>query len=449
MSRPRIRLVVSCFSLVFVLTLSSHAFAQGAFLRGDANGDGDLDIADALAIVELLFRDVSDVVTCQDAADVNDDGRLDAADVTGALAYMFMGGDTPPGPFEACGTDPTEDELSCTSSTDGCEEPTPEPTPEATPEPTPEATPEPTPEATPEPTPEATPEPTPDPDINPSDVIGSISISQTESDCFGGDLASGIDAFFVAVDIGNIGQVCEEAEFETVAGCAVTSQTCCPSQAGSGFPDVTGFDPGTPGLATSDDGGQVNIVRRPDPPMPPDFPNGFIPDAIEPGLFSTPENVDVEAEGLNPGDEITISFPGGEDIAAFSCKIDWPPRIENFLPACGFMIDGALNVSWTDAEGYDDVVEVTVSRSVSTFIPKLQTRTVTIRCEFPDNAGTGTIPAAAIARLPTEVPPLGTGSVSTSITAARTNQKAVNVTVNDQSRQMLKDASSRVSVTGQ
>ncbi|MEK6705896.1 MAG: PKD domain-containing protein, partial [Bdellovibrionota bacterium] len=50
--------------------------SQGAqFIRGDANRDGNLDIADPIKILSYLFA--SDEATCLDACDVNDSGQVD------------------------------------------------------------------------------------------------------------------------------------------------------------------------------------------------------------------------------------------------------------------------------------------------------------------------------------------------------------------------------------
>jgi hypothetical protein len=58
----------------------------------------------------LLFN--STPVSCQDAADANDDGNLDIADAVAALSFLFGGG-TLPEPIN-CGEDPTIDGLDCT-----------------------------------------------------------------------------------------------------------------------------------------------------------------------------------------------------------------------------------------------------------------------------------------------------------------------------------------------
>lgn len=84
-----------------------------AFVRGEANGDGTLDIADVLFIADYLFA-AGDAPTCPDAADVNDSGDLDISDALYLIIYLFTSGPQPPSPFPAPGPDPTFlDPLGC------------------------------------------------------------------------------------------------------------------------------------------------------------------------------------------------------------------------------------------------------------------------------------------------------------------------------------------------
>lgn len=83
-----------------------------AFRRGDANGDGNLDLADAVKILGYLFTDNS--LLCLDAADGNDDGGIDLADAIVVLTYLFDNQGPLPAPFDECGTDLTPDDgLDC------------------------------------------------------------------------------------------------------------------------------------------------------------------------------------------------------------------------------------------------------------------------------------------------------------------------------------------------
>lgn len=81
-------------------------------VRGNANNDRKIDIADSVWIINELFRGGPPTL-CQDAADVNDDGQVDASDAVYNIQYLFQGGSAPPQPFPDCGIDPTEDELGC------------------------------------------------------------------------------------------------------------------------------------------------------------------------------------------------------------------------------------------------------------------------------------------------------------------------------------------------
>lgn len=81
------------------------------FLRGDASGDGTLDLTDAVEILLYMFRSGS--LNCLDGADFDDSGHLNITDPIGLIAYLFQGKQPPPSPFPECGLDPTEDGLAC------------------------------------------------------------------------------------------------------------------------------------------------------------------------------------------------------------------------------------------------------------------------------------------------------------------------------------------------
>lgn len=93
--------------------------AGSRFVRGDANGDGALDLGDAVVALSHLFAGAP--APCRDACDLDDDGRLDLADPVSALNYLFAGGPSPAAPFPGCGTDPDAgaDGLDC-QSYDAC-----------------------------------------------------------------------------------------------------------------------------------------------------------------------------------------------------------------------------------------------------------------------------------------------------------------------------------------
>ena len=99
-------------SLLLVAALSVFAATPAsAFVRGDFDGGGDVNIADAISMLAMLFQTGAPPAPCADAADVNDDGALDISDPIFLLAALFQAGSLPPPPFPADGVDPTADSL--------------------------------------------------------------------------------------------------------------------------------------------------------------------------------------------------------------------------------------------------------------------------------------------------------------------------------------------------
>ncbi len=82
------------------------------FVRGDGNGDNQLNIADAILIFWHLFAQ-GDAPACFDAADANDDGEADISDGIFILQNLFGNGPEIPPPYPECGIDSTLDELRC------------------------------------------------------------------------------------------------------------------------------------------------------------------------------------------------------------------------------------------------------------------------------------------------------------------------------------------------
>ena len=85
---------------------------QGEFIRGNANDDGKVNIADPIWIINELVRQ-GPKTQCQDAADANDDGLLDLSDAMFLIQWRFLGGTAPTAPFPGCGADPSADNLAC------------------------------------------------------------------------------------------------------------------------------------------------------------------------------------------------------------------------------------------------------------------------------------------------------------------------------------------------
>ena len=99
--------------LSFDLELVAHPAIPrpGTFIRGDGNGDGHIDISDAVVVLRTLFG--GHPHDCHDALDANDSGIADIADAVYTLSYLFAGGPAPPAPFPDYGLDPTGDDLDC------------------------------------------------------------------------------------------------------------------------------------------------------------------------------------------------------------------------------------------------------------------------------------------------------------------------------------------------
>ena len=85
---------------------------ETVFLRADANEDGTVDVSDAIATLEYLFRG-GPGAECLDVLDANDDGQPDVSDAVFLLRYLFSAGAPPPAPFPKPGTDQTPDGLWC------------------------------------------------------------------------------------------------------------------------------------------------------------------------------------------------------------------------------------------------------------------------------------------------------------------------------------------------
>ena len=85
----------------------------GYFSRGDANGDGQHDIADPILMLGHLFLDMT--IECPDSVDVNDDGAVNIADPISLLQCLFIFCDVTviAPPYPDCGFDPTDDDFHC------------------------------------------------------------------------------------------------------------------------------------------------------------------------------------------------------------------------------------------------------------------------------------------------------------------------------------------------
>ena len=91
------------------------------FRRGDANGDGQINLSDPVSALSHLFAGGGGApLTCIKSADTNDDGQVNLTDPVFHLNHLFASGPAPSPPGETCGSDPTPDDLTCSVDA-GCQ----------------------------------------------------------------------------------------------------------------------------------------------------------------------------------------------------------------------------------------------------------------------------------------------------------------------------------------
>lgn len=91
---------------------------EAAFLRGDADANGRLEISDGIFTLNYLFIG-GRTPTCLKAADTDDSSRVDLSDAIVTLGFLFLGTRAPAQPYPDCGSDTTVDGLACESQP-GC-----------------------------------------------------------------------------------------------------------------------------------------------------------------------------------------------------------------------------------------------------------------------------------------------------------------------------------------
>lgn len=91
---------------------------QGRFFRGDADGNGRIQISDAILIIGAVAGGLEPRFDCPRIRDADDNGVLNLTDGLPVLGYVFHldGGPPLPAPFLSCGKDTTPDELTCNES---------------------------------------------------------------------------------------------------------------------------------------------------------------------------------------------------------------------------------------------------------------------------------------------------------------------------------------------
>lgn len=97
--------------------------AATIFVRGECNGDGSVDISDAVCSLEWLFLG-GEAPGCVAATNVNGDATLDISDPVSLLGFLFLGGPGPVAPFPDCGDGHlgADEQLGCEASTNDCPE---------------------------------------------------------------------------------------------------------------------------------------------------------------------------------------------------------------------------------------------------------------------------------------------------------------------------------------
>ena len=94
-----------------------------SFIRGDANGDGSVNLADAIYVLGFLFSG-GPAPVCFDSGDPNDDGNVDISDAVFLLDFLFTDGPAPLHPYPGCGLDSTPSSnptyTPCTIMPSGC-----------------------------------------------------------------------------------------------------------------------------------------------------------------------------------------------------------------------------------------------------------------------------------------------------------------------------------------
>lgn len=77
------------------------------FTRGDVNGDGGVDISDAISLHFFLFTGGAPPRLGLDAADFDDDGYVNNGDTVQLTNFLFLNGPEPAEPFPESGADAT------------------------------------------------------------------------------------------------------------------------------------------------------------------------------------------------------------------------------------------------------------------------------------------------------------------------------------------------------
>jgi hypothetical protein len=85
-----------------VMWMTTPCYGGGSgptYICGDANDDGDVNVADVVYLINYIFKGGPEPVPQLCVGDVNDDGDVNVADCVYLISYIFKGG---PEPIEGC-----------------------------------------------------------------------------------------------------------------------------------------------------------------------------------------------------------------------------------------------------------------------------------------------------------------------------------------------------------
>ena len=104
-AQERAACLETAFAAYDACTEACAATLTPVVLRGDANRDGVLDLADGIFLLSELFAGGS-LSSCPAASDANGDGTVDIADPIAILDYLFRSAEPLPAPAVVGGPDP-------------------------------------------------------------------------------------------------------------------------------------------------------------------------------------------------------------------------------------------------------------------------------------------------------------------------------------------------------
>ncbi|MCZ6792659.1 MAG: hypothetical protein O7J95_03490 [Planctomycetota bacterium] len=97
------------------------------FFRGDGDGNGRINVSDAVVIIQVAAMNIEKVYDCDDALDADNDEVITVVDALPVLAHIFQRGGPLMDPFGMCGDDTPgnapEDLLGCAALSEFCRRP--------------------------------------------------------------------------------------------------------------------------------------------------------------------------------------------------------------------------------------------------------------------------------------------------------------------------------------